>query len=202
MPRAEFFNHLGLFAIQDFFIAEQCLNLRAEMNSTTSRSGTIWRKGSASDVTDESVKRRTEMISDATLSLVKEQLLALMPKLACHFNLSLKGCEKGKLVVYREGDFYAPHLDSSDEPDAPKSLRERQLSVVIFLNSEADEPEPGSYCGGALTFYGIIDDPQWNVFGLPLIGEEGMLIAFRPNLIHEVKPVTYGERYTITNWFF
>jgi SM-20-related protein len=202
MPRAEFFNHLGLFALKDFFPRELCLTLRTTMDSAPSRSGTVWRKGAGDGVIDESLKRRTEIISEAALSLVEERLVALMPALGSHFNLSLKGCEKGKLVVYRKGDFYAPHVDSSDDPTHPRVLKDRQLSIVIFLNSEVDEPEPGSYCGGALTFYGLIDDPQWKVFGLPLIGEEGMLIAFRPNVLHEVKPVTHGERYTLTNWFF
>jgi SM-20-related protein len=202
MPRAEFFSNLGLLALRDFFPREQCLNLRNAMNSAPSRSGTIWRKGTGAHVIDESLKRRTEIISDAALSSVEQRLVALMPKLASYFNLSLKGCEKGKLVVYRKGDFYAPHVDSTDEPDGPKSLKDRQLSLVIFLNSEVDEPEPGSYCGGALTFHGLMADPPWNFLGLPLIGEEGMLIAFRPDVVHEVKPVTHGERYTVTNWFF
>jgi predicted 2-oxoglutarate/Fe(II)-dependent dioxygenase YbiX len=161
-------------------------------------------KGSAYDVQNENLKRRTEMIGvpAATVSLAKDRLLELTPQLESHFKTELTGCQDPKLVVYREGDFYAPHRDVSDDPEAPQYARERRVAVVVFLNSEADEPEPGFYCGGALTLYGLIDDPKWNSFGLPLVGEEGMLAAFPPNLLHEVKPITFGERYTITSWFF
>ena len=204
MPYSDLFSHLGLFVIKDFFSPEFCSRVRTEMSLATGRAGSVWMKGSSSDVQNDNLKRRSEMfgIPPATVSLAKEQLLALIPLLEEHFKIELHGCQGTKFVVYREGDFYAPHLDISDDPEAPQYAKERRVSVVVFLNSESDEPEPGYYCGGALTLYGLIKEPQWNSFGLPLVGEEGMLAAFPPNLLHEVKPVTYGERYTITSWFF
>jgi SM-20-related protein len=34
-----------------------------------------------------------------------------------------------------------------------------------------------------------------------LIGEPGLLVAFRSDVLHEVEAVTHGERYSIVSWF-
>ena len=62
-------------------------------------------------------------------------------------------------------------------------------------------PVDGKYCGGNLTFYGLMDNETFGKFGLPLVGEPGMLITFPPNLGHEVTEVTSGERFTIATWY-
>jgi SM-20-related protein len=46
-----------------------------------------------------------------------------------------------------------------------------------------------------------MDDERARSVGFPLIGEAGLLLAFRPNLVHEVTPVTHGERCTVVTWF-
>ena len=104
-------------------------------------------------------------------------------------------------MIYREGDFFLPHEDSGHEPDDVEEVKERQVSAVLFLNAESEVPGPDIYGGGSLSFYGLIDDPRMKGRGIPLIGEPGLLVAFRPELVHEVTPVTHGERYTVVTWF-
>lgn len=203
MPYSDFFTQLGLFVAKDFFDDELCALLRDEARSDLCEAGTVLMPGSSRYVTDETVKRRTEAkLSGQTLALVRERLLAIMPEVAGHFGVTLTGCQTPRRVRYLEGDFYQPHVDMVAHENAPEEIRERKVSLVIFLNDEDDEPGTDSYCGGGLTFYGLVDDPVWVAFGLPLIGERGLLIAFRPDILHEVKPVTHGERYTVTSWFF
>jgi SM-20-related protein len=33
------------------------------------------------------------------------------------------------------------------------------------------------------------------------VGEPGLLVAFRSDTVHEVLPVTHGERFTVVSWF-
>jgi SM-20-related protein len=79
--------------------------------------------------------------------------------------------------------------------------KSRQISAVIFLNSNSAQPGESTYGGGALTFYELLDDPIGQSLGFPLEAEEGLLIAFRADVPHSVAPVTHGDRYTIASWY-
>jgi SM-20-related protein len=104
-------------------------------------------------------------------------------------------------LIYQEGDFYSVHADGGKDGDVP-TTRERKVSVGIFLNAQTEQPAEGTYCGGSLTFYGLIDDPRWHTYGFPLKSEPGLLIAFRSDVPHQVPPVTHGKRHTIVSWLF
>ena len=67
----------------------------------------------------------------------------------------------------------------------------------MFLNAMSHEP--GDYSGEALTFLGLFADPAWRTFGFAPMS--GLLVAFPCHIIHEVTPVTAGDRCTIVDWF-
>ena len=77
-------------------------------------------------------------------------------------------------------------------------MRRRRASVIIFLNGEGSGPE--SHSGGALTFYPPSGDGL-EQYGFPLTAEEGLLVAFRPELVHGVTPITSVERHAIVSFF-
>jgi predicted 2-oxoglutarate/Fe(II)-dependent dioxygenase YbiX len=72
---------------------------------------------------------------------------------------------------------------------------------VIFLNGTADDDAPAGYTGGELTFHGLLNGAEWEKCPFPLTAEPGLLVAFRSDTVHEVRPVTSGRRYTIVSWF-
>lgn len=151
---------------------------------------------------DVSVRKTTiARVSESTLSLIEGRLLAIKPELERHFDVATTGYRKPEFLVYREGDFFTAHADSVAAADMPDTVvTGRRVSVVVFLNGESATPSPGSFCGGSLTFYGLWDDPAFREAGFPLTGEPGLLIAFRPQIVHSVSRVTDGERYTIVSW--
>ena len=201
MPNADFFPRFGLFVDRDFLDAEACARLRSDVQSATRIPATVRDKGDTYTV-DESVRRtKWADVSAEARSFVEERVRALRPVLEKHFNLELTGCQQLQFLVYREGDFFQAHVDSVREPDAAEFSRERRLAMVLFLNSESEEPGPDFYGGGSLTFYGLLTDPRAKSYGLPLVGEAGLLVAFLPEVVHEVTPVTHGERYTVVTWF-
>lgn len=201
MPRSNFFAHLGLFAVRDFLDAEACARLRADMSTADVSPATI---GTAyGEVVNEAL-RRAEMAkaSADSKSLIKSLLSDLQPKLESHFNVALTGAEKPQFLNYSQGGFCTLHRDDSDDPESAEYIKMRKVSVVIFLNSESEEARQGSYVGGRLTFYSLMKDQSWKNCGLPLTGEEGLLIAFRSDVMHGVTPVTCGVRHTIVTWFY
>ena len=201
MPNADFFARFGLFVAKDFFDADLCSKLMSEVRSGTDHAATVGIKGTTYGVDENVRKTKWAEVSTATVSDVEGRLLALRPMLEKHFNVTLSGCQEPQFLVYREGDFFRAHRDSKREPDAAEFTKERQVSAVVFLNDESEVAGPDVYGGGSLTFYGLMDEPQGKSIGFPLVGEAGLLVAFRPELVHEVTPVTHGERYTVVTWF-
>ena len=202
MPGADFFARLGLFVDTKLVHPEACVRLRAEMRSAPGKAATVIERRGPADAVDEETRRtKSAKVSESAISLVEERLLAIKPQLESHFGVALSRWQPPQFLVYRRGDFFRPHPDISEDPDAPQFAKERRVSIVIFLNDESPKPKPECYCGGSLTFYGLFDDPRAKGLGLPLVGQAGLLIAFRPEILHEVTEVTDGERYTIVSWF-
>jgi SM-20-related protein len=199
MPHAGFFKAFGLFAARGFLDAALCERLRWEMRSASGVPGRIW----DNDRYVEHPARRTTVVdvSPGARSLVETRLLALKPALEEHFRTVLHACQPLQFLRYRTGDYYRRHPDRDDTPGASRTPMDRKVSVVIFLNDQSPQPEEGSYCGGALVFYGLAANPALKQHGLPLSGDEGAMIAFRPEIVHEVMPVEEGERFTIGTWF-
>jgi predicted 2-oxoglutarate/Fe(II)-dependent dioxygenase YbiX len=138
--------------------------------------------------------RRTSLlrVTADTRSLVDARLERLGPALEGHFGVPLRGWEKVSFLRYGEGDYYQAHRDANPNAEAPEYLQARRVSIVLFLNGEGVD-----YGGGSLTFYGLLEDPRWASYGFPLRGEEGLLVAFRSDVLHGVTPVTHGERLTL-----
>ena len=201
MSNAIFFKRLGLFVLKDFISAQLCMELKAEMKERANPQATVFAQGSYQ--IDESIRKtKSADVSKITIDLIQQRLLTIKPDVEQHFQLSLGGCEKPQFLVYKEGDFFRLHRDSGTPSKVPVHAQRRQVSLIIFLNSENCESLSDSYSGGSLFFFGLFEDPRLQQVGFPCVGEAGMLLAFRSDSFHEVKPVIKGERYTIVSWFF
>lgn len=199
MPDADFFAKLGVYVAKNFFDTASCARYRTEARAATGEKATIGGDPGGLEV-DETVRRATAVtVGTSTLASVEARLQALKPLLETHFKVSLAGCEEPQFLTYKPGDFYIPHTDKSGPST---TFAQRKVTVVIFLNGEADTPGRNSYGGGSLTLYGLIDKPRWKKYGFPLVGKTGLLIAFRADVLHEVLPVTHGNRQTIVTWFY
>jgi SM-20-related protein len=200
MPKARAFSQLGLFVVERFFTPEYCADLRAEVRASSAVQSRVERHGAY--LVDETVRRTTgHIMTETTLDEVASRLAAIRPDIERHFETTLVRQEPPYFATYTAGDYFKPHIDSAASDDAPQEIKDRKVAVVVFLNDETDEPTPDSFCGGALTFYGLFADPQWKAMGLPLRGEAGLLVGFRADLVHEVAPITHGERYTVITRF-
>lgn len=200
MPRADFFAKLGLFIRPNFIGITGCDRLCAEMR-TAPHEPALVNSGRTFRVDENSRRVCSVSISEEMVLTVAERLADLLPELSAHFGLELKLVEELQFLRYGVGDFFEAHADSSMDEDAFDYVKERRVSLVIFLNDVSKVGELANcYSGGSLTFYGIIDKPAWQSKGFELLGETGLLVAFRSDLFHEVKPVIEGERFTIVTW--
>lgn len=209
MPEADFFARLGLYVQKNFLDADLCRMVRAEMSVAESKKALTVRHGTGESVLDEDFRNCWHSsVTKSTRRIVEEGIKALRPALEEHFTISLSGYEKPSFLLYRNGDFFAPHIDvrKSPDPSTPENVMtqytdKRKISIILFLNRHSEDAAPDSFSGGSLVLYGLLDKPDLTSIGFPLVAEEGLLVAFRSDLMHEVKAVTGGERYTAVSWF-
>lgn len=103
----------------------------------------------------------------------------------------IEAAEDFQILKYNEGDFYVTHEDGDGDHLSAYNMphsdflhkKVRKISMVAFLNDD--------YEGGELE---ICDD-------IPMSKGTGSLIFFPSFVSHQVKPVTAGERFSLSNWF-
>jgi len=191
----------NIFMIRDFLDPEECAGLMAEARSAPTTPAPVYVKGST-ELVHESVRKAASLhLSDETISRLQDELLKQKRVLEKYFGQNLTDCERPQFLRYREGDFFVRHQDGNTEQLEFDHLRIRRISIVVFLNDSSAEPKADTFSGGSLNFYQEADDlpAESSVFGL--LGEAGLLVAFTAETIHEVTPVTRGERFTIISWF-
>lgn len=200
MPEPEFFTRFRLLIIKGFFDEEICATLRFEAMRGSVKPAEVVR---ASNTVDAHIRRtQRSSVSSSTLGFVDDRLRDIRKQVEIHFHGSLTNHEEPQFLVYRKGDFYQRHRDAYGGTRVPEYLQARRISVVIFLNSQSEEPTHDTYQGGSLILYGLIAGSAGQRIGFPMMGQEGTLVAFPAETVHEVEPVTSGCRYSIVSWFY
>ncbi|HLL75028.1 MAG TPA: 2OG-Fe(II) oxygenase [Pyrinomonadaceae bacterium] len=201
MPRADFFQRLGIFAARGFLSAEECRAAVAGLAAAGRAPATIYRDSDDQEVDERSRRASRLAAPDDLTSRIGARLSGLRAALEEKFGLPLGDYEELEFLSYGVGDFFGAHLDASPRQNVAARLRRRRVSVVLFLNGQSDDGSPGTFSGGSLVFYGLVKDARAAQVGFPLVAEPGLLVAFPSDLWHEVTPVTGGERYTAVTWF-
>jgi predicted 2-oxoglutarate/Fe(II)-dependent dioxygenase YbiX len=199
---AEVFTHFGMYIQRNFLSADECRLLLADAKAAKSRPATV-REGSSNVVDAEYRKSRVAHLSADAAALLTGKLEALRPTLEGHFQAKTTGCREPEALIYKPGDFFKAHADNvpSGTAESDAVVTGRVISTIVFLNGESEAPEEGSFMGGTLGFFGLMDDPRMTDREFGLTGEPGLLVAFRPEIVHRIAPVTHGERCTIVTWF-
>jgi SM-20-related protein len=201
MLRADFFERFGMLVVKEFLDDETCRRLRRAVRTAVPTRAAVWNK-EIGKIVDEDARRTTRAkVTKRIESFVERRLLALRPRVARHFGVTLRGVQTPQFLVYGPGDFFECHSDSNPDPNAPRYLQERCVTAVLFLNGSRRRRGGEASTGGGLTFPGLIEEPRLKSRGFPVQAEAGTLIAFRSELAHGVTPVSCGERYTVVGWY-
>jgi SM-20-related protein len=202
MPPVSFFGSFGLLAVPGFLERDLCAEIRQEMATAGEVAATVRGADRSYAVDQQSRKTNWAEVSDQTSSLVGERLMSLREDVAGVFDIEVSGVQRPQFLRYGEGDFFAAHQDRGSDKKGAEFARQREVSAVIFLNDETDEVRPDTYEGGSLTLFGLLDSDDDRNVGLPVTAEAGALIGFPSEMLHEVTPITRGERFTVVSWFY
>jgi SM-20-related protein len=198
MFKSELAAELELFLDDAFLDARECEALLAELRAARGGAASVYGRGESGSV--DEMMRRTARLRPAreTVEFVRRRLNERRAALEEHFRVTLRDCEEPQFLRYDVGGFFVAHQDGGS--GLIRSEREaRKVSVVIFLNRQAEVVEPGAYRGGSLVLHASLMASENE--RLSVACEPGSLVAFRSATTHEVVPVTCGERYTIACWF-
>ena len=201
MPDADFFTALGFFTRRGFLDSDTCARLRAEVGAAPASAATVRTEDRAYDVDRSTRSTEWAEVAPEAVELVEGRLAAVMPEVSRHYGIPLTGLQPLQFLVYRQGDFFQRHRDRGEGDDTPAFSRARRVAAIIFLNGEGDPSASAGYRGGALTLYGLFEQSKAETLGFPLEAEEGLLVTFPADVMHEVRPVEAGERYTVVTWF-
>ena len=184
-----------LHIVKDFLASETCRKLIAEMRQSSAMPALTY--GNGEGAVDERIRRvRQVSVSAESASFVAHRLEDQRESIAEHFGIELVTFEEPQFLCYRTGDFFVAHQDGNTGLIQLESDRRRRVSISIFLNKQSAVAANEAYSGGALVFSDWRTGSQHEV-----VGEAGMLIAFRSETTHEVTPITHGQRYAIVSWY-
>lgn len=190
-----------ILVVEDFIDPELCAVLRADARAGVNKEANVINRGSVR--VDKSVRStRVATLDTPAAAAFKARVRELKPRLEGHFNLTLAGYQDPHFLTYGPDDFFQPHRDNNYDPLDTETIRARRVSVVVFLNGASEEPAPETFGGGSLVFYGLLPDARCATIGFPLAGKPGLMVAFPVDMMHEVAPITRGERYTAVTWFY
>lgn len=204
MANYTFLQKLGVFAIPGFLTPEECGQWRSVANATEGRAAMVYSETNAA-VIEEHRRTLDVLVEGPIRAALEEKLRALQPVLEKEFDVQLGEFETVQCLVYRTGDFFRLHADAGgetergDDSEMARKINARRVTVLVYLNEPNHATEP--YGGGVLSLYGLMGGAAGKGFGFPVDVETGLLIAFRPTLMHEVSPVEHGKRYSLVTWF-
>lgn len=194
-------SHFNLYLAPHFFDAGECARLLGALRPSPTTQAPVYIEGSDRFV-HEDVRRTTSLHpADEIFSVVHSRLFEEKPALEKHFGLTLTDCERPQFLRYQTGDFFVRHQDGNTEQLQFDHLRIRRISLIVFLNDHTAQPQADCFSGGSLNFYDPNEAGPDGPTAFPLFGETGLLVAFTAETMHEVAPVTNGERFTVISWF-
>lgn len=172
-----------------FLTPNEADSLVQALQASPREAATVGRSG---EYSVRSNVRRTQRIrlEGPWAEAVMDRLDEWKERLSAHFGEGLTTRQEPQFLGYSAGDFFLPHQDCGALATDPPFLLKRRVSVVVLLN-------PHEYEGGLLTLHNV-PGPGTR---LPLPGKAGRLIGFPSWLVHEVTPVSRGERYSIACWY-
>ena len=182
----------GIFVKEAAVSPQECARLLTGLQAAPGEPAAIYATPDRSDVREETRRARSISPPAALAEPIERLFNELRPALEAHFHVTLREHEVPHYLLYRSGDFFAPHRDRPRASDT--DISSRRISGVLFLNDD--------FSGGDLQLYGLISGQEWAAAGFSCPPAPGLFVAFPSDVLHEVTPVTSGVRGTVVTWFF
>jgi predicted 2-oxoglutarate/Fe(II)-dependent dioxygenase YbiX len=185
------------------------------LRSADSVPAVVVSSNSSSDTTDDAAiapdvdvaVRRTRQLTVGRLvdDRLDAYFASVTPEVAMVSRRAVATAESASCLRYGPGDYFVAHRDSPVGAGT-REVDRRLVSVVLFLNGHTDhagdiiptrDAEP-TFTGGELVVVPVEDFVDLGVAVEPV---PGRLVLFPSTMVHEVKPVLSGDRFTVVTWY-
>jgi len=154
-----------------------------------------WESGRILDTDNNSAPKHDKRVRSSDLSWIHDKKLAatVYPYMQsaneqAGWNYDIRGLElPAQLTRYSKGQFDSCHRDSLGDHQNSE-IMPIKLSMSIILNDEFE--------GGGFEFVGRNQERQPN-----FDNKRGSICVFPSFMLHEVKPIVSGIRYSLVVWF-
>jgi SM-20-related protein len=176
-----------------FLDAKTCERIRSAMDRGTDDAAEV--VANHIERHDTVRRARSMEIDPEILALVESDLEGVREAVERTIRESVGAREGAGFLRYQPGGFYRRHCDRGRVAGWPAAAH-RLVTVVIFLNGGSGIDGRREFTGGELCLY---PDGSREVQISP---ETGLLVAFRADIPHEVRPVAGGIRDAVVDWFY
>ena len=170
--------------------SETCAGTIAAMEAGLSRPGSVLRHGEERH--DAAMRACTEHALAPDDVRPVAQALHGISRLIHAGHLVLDG---PRFCRYGPGGHFRAHRDRSHDSVDSHAVRTRRISLVCLLNDATP-----AFDGGTLVLYLPDGAGRCRPVNAPL--RAGSVIAFDSDLLHEVRPVRQGTRYSAVAWLY
>jgi predicted 2-oxoglutarate/Fe(II)-dependent dioxygenase YbiX len=158
--------------------------------------GTDDRTAIAPDV-DVAVRRTRQLtVGRSVAHRLDAYFASITTDVAAASRRAVTTAESVSCLRYGPGDFFVAHRDSPVGAGA-REVDQRLVSVVLFVNGHTGDAAP-TFTGGELVLVPVEDFVDLGVAVDPV---PGRLVLFPSTMVHEVKPVVSGDRFTVVTWY-
>lgn len=198
-PHATCHEIAALTVWRDVLSRQDCRTAVETMTRSATISGPVLR--ASSDTVDPTMRRCSEHLTEADgMEPVVNAMRAVASRAIEGARRKRVALDGPKFCSYTEREFFRAHRDRSEDPRDPAVVRSRILSIVCLLNDTTLHDGLLASDGGALVVY--LPGPDGSVTPQSVRLEAGSIVTFRSDLLHEVRPVRAGVRYSAVGWLY
>ena len=175
-----------------------CAQVVQQMLSAPIQPGTVLRKGI--ETVDEELRLCHQAVIFGSPSTREFEAAIRLVAAKVATGMSVNWRLDGPLYNrYPVGGMFRAHTDTSNNQLDPPSVRNRLLTIACFLNDGCSDNGLPTCDGGALVVY---ERRGRSVQAQTFLPQAGTIIVFDAGMMHEVRPVLHGERFSAVAWLY
>lgn len=176
----------------------ECRAVVHRMADATGHPGSVLRR--SADVVDLRLRRCREHTLDAGEARLVVAAMVGAAREAHAGAVEEIRLDGPKFCSYGQGEYFRAHRDRSGDARDPAAVRTRRLTMVCALNDADPDGGLPVFDGGALILH--VPGSDGVMEARPVQPAAGSLVIFEAGLLHEVRPVRAGTRYSAIAWTF